>query len=170
MNEMYQVNQRRRTAQPDRAGPRRLTGRIRQTGRRLDRVRSGRTARRVMPVVAALAATAVLLTLAVAPARADTTANPTGGPCDTGRLCLWSEPDFKGARHTYELIVTGTGSCVPLPKGSTAEALANRMDRPVTTYQSAECAETGEFDTYPGYGTWVPQSPYQVRAFQAWER
>lgn len=40
----------------------------------------------------------------------------------------------------------------------------------MTTYQSAECAETGEFETYPGKGTWVPQTPYEVRAFKLWER
>ena len=40
----------------------------------------------------------------------------------------------------------------------------------VTTYQSAQCAETGEYDTYPGGGSWVPRSPYQVRAFKVWER
>ena len=57
-----------------------------------------------------------------------------------------------------------------LPGDTGAAALANRTGRPVTTYQSAECAETAEFDTYPGGGSWVPRSPYQVRAFKVWER
>ncbi|MEV0096931.1 peptidase inhibitor family I36 protein [Streptomyces sp. NPDC050738] len=92
------------------------------------------------------------------------------GACAPGALCLWDAPGFKGGHLTYELTETGTGSCVALPAGTTAQALANRMGRPVTTYQSAECEETGEFETYPGGGTWVPQSPYLVRAFKVWER
>ncbi|MFF9864070.1 peptidase inhibitor family I36 protein [Streptomyces sp. NPDC013953] len=91
------------------------------------------------------------------------------GPCDTGQLCLWPKTDFRGARQTYELAGVDVESCVPLPAGTAATALANRTGRPVTTYQSAECAETGEFETYPGGGTWVPESPYRVRAFKVWE-
>ncbi|GAB2923024.1 peptidase inhibitor family I36 protein [Streptomyces sundarbansensis] len=91
------------------------------------------------------------------------------GACEAGRLCLWKKPDFTGARHTFELADTDIESCVPLPRGGDAQSLANRTGRPVTTYQSAECAETGEFETYPGGGTWTPRSPYQVRAFKIWE-
>ncbi|MEV3991016.1 peptidase inhibitor family I36 protein [Streptomyces sp. NPDC049837] len=94
---------------------------------------------------------------------------PRLGPCDTGQLCLWAKEGFRGTRHTHELTGVDIEACVPLPAGTTAAALANRTGRPVTTYQSAECAETGEFETYPGGGTWVPQSPYQVRAFKVWE-
>ncbi|MFI1532281.1 peptidase inhibitor family I36 protein [Streptomyces griseus] len=91
------------------------------------------------------------------------------GTCEAGRLCLWKKPDFTGARQTFELSGVDIESCVPLPKGGDAQSLANRTGRPVTTYQSAECAETGEFETYPGGGTWTPRSPYQVRAFKIWE-
>jgi hypothetical protein len=91
------------------------------------------------------------------------------GTCEAGRLCLWKKPDFAGARHTFELSGVDIESCTPLPKGGDAQSLANRTGRPVTTYQSAECAETGEFETYPGGGTWAPRSPYQVRAFKIWE-
>ncbi|MGW1298067.1 peptidase inhibitor family I36 protein [Streptomyces sp. NPDC002533] len=91
------------------------------------------------------------------------------GSCEAGRLCLWKKPDFTGARQTFELSGVDIDSCVALPKGSDAQSLANRTGRPVTTYQSAECAETGEFETYPGGGTWMPRSPYQVRAFKIWE-
>ncbi|MFF8829374.1 peptidase inhibitor family I36 protein [Streptomyces sp. NPDC015131] len=94
---------------------------------------------------------------------------PRLGPCETGQLCLWSNEQFRGGRQTYELAGVDIDSCVPLPAGTSAASLANRTGRPVTTYQSAECAETGEFETYPGGGTWVPQSPYQVRAFKVWE-
>ncbi|MFI1204232.1 peptidase inhibitor family I36 protein [Streptomyces sp. NPDC020883] len=92
------------------------------------------------------------------------------GDCSTGQLCLWPQADFGGRRQTYELSGTDLESCVTVPKGTTVASLANRTGRPVTTYQSAVCAETGEFDTYPGGGSWVPRSPYQVRAFKLWER
>ncbi|PBC82208.1 MULTISPECIES: peptidase inhibitor family I36 protein [unclassified Streptomyces] len=97
-------------------------------------------------------------------------AGAASGPCAAGQLCLWPKADFGGTRRTYELSDTDIESCTPLPKGTSAAALANRTGRPVTTYQSEECAETAEFDTYPGGGSWVPRSPYQVRAFKVWER
>ncbi|MFF4171856.1 peptidase inhibitor family I36 protein [Streptomyces sp. NPDC001744] len=134
-----------------------------------------------LPATAALA----VLLLAVLPAAA-TAGAPTGppaggggavaapgaklGPCGPGRLCLWSKPDFKGRTQSHELATTDIDSCVALPTGTSAQSLANRTGRPVTTYQSAECGETGEFETYPGKGTWVPQTPYEVRAFKIWER
>ncbi|MDX3182924.1 MULTISPECIES: peptidase inhibitor family I36 protein [Streptomyces] len=103
-------------------------------------------------------------------ARSAPQAAPAGlAPCGSGQLCLWAKPDFKGAVQAHELSTVDIESCVPLPAGSSAQALVNRTGRPVTTYQSAECAETGEFETYPGGGTWVPRSPYTVRAFKIWE-
>ncbi|WP_344275687.1 peptidase inhibitor family I36 protein [Streptomyces hebeiensis] len=92
------------------------------------------------------------------------------GQCGAGELCLWEKDDFKGARKTYELAGIDIESCVPLPKGTSVQSLANRTGRPVTTYQSEECGETAEFETYPGGGTWLPRSPYRVRAFKVWER
>ncbi|WKX70142.1 peptidase inhibitor family I36 protein [Streptomyces sp. XD-27] len=120
-----------------------------------------------------LAAATALLTPAPAQATAVTaaTAAPSAarsGACATGQLCLWRGAGFSGARTTHELSDTDIESCVPLPGGATAASLANRTGRPVTTYQSAECGETGEFDTYPS-GSWAPESPYQVRAFKIWE-
>ncbi|MEU0298651.1 peptidase inhibitor family I36 protein [Streptomyces sp. NPDC006175] len=95
---------------------------------------------------------------------------PAGlAPCGAGQLCLWAKSDFTGTRQVHELSTVDIESCVPLPSGGHAQALVNRTGRPVTTYQSAECAETGEFETYPGGGTWVPRSPYAVRAFKIWE-
>ncbi|MFD8938544.1 peptidase inhibitor family I36 protein [Streptomyces sp. NPDC059578] len=98
-----------------------------------------------------------------------TTTATTLGRCGPGELCLWAKTDFKGTRLTYELSEIDIESCVALPAGGRAQALANRLGRPVTTYQSAECEETGEFDTYPGNGTWTPQSPHRIRAFKVWE-
>ncbi|MFC8170802.1 peptidase inhibitor family I36 protein [Streptomyces sp. NPDC057250] len=122
-------------------------------------------------------------TTATGGAPATTTATATGGAaagaaapgvalgaCGPGKLCLWPKPDFKGRARTHELATTDVDSCVALPAGTSAQSLANRTGRPVTTYQSAECEETGEFETYPGKGTWVPQSPHEVRAFKIWER
>ncbi|WP_405688148.1 peptidase inhibitor family I36 protein [Streptomyces sp. NBC_00057] len=123
---------------------------------------------RTTVLAAALAATALAAT-ALIPQAAAHSAPAHPGACGSGQLCLWEKPDFTGARQIHELSTIDIESCVPLPAGSKVQALANRTGRPVTTYQSAECAETGEFETYPGGGTWVPQSPYQVRAFKVWE-
>lgn len=126
-----------------------------------------------------LAAVALITTALFTPATAAPTVStaPAGaaaapvrlGECAGGQLCLWAKPDFTGARQTHELSTIDIESCVPLKPGTTAQALANRTGRPVTTYQSAECQETGEFETYPGTGTWLPRSPYLVRAFKVWE-
>ncbi|MEU5213819.1 peptidase inhibitor family I36 protein [Streptomyces sp. NPDC020742] len=118
-------------------------------------------------------ATALAVPAALAPPAAQAAAAgpaPAAGACAPGQLCLWPEADFHGGRRAHELSDTDIESCIPLPKGSGAASFANRTGRPVTTYQSAECAETGEYDTYPGGGSWVPRSPYRVRAFKVWER
>lgn len=113
---------------------------------------------------------AALTTLLAIPAEAAAPSGTALGPCGPGQLCLWPKADFRGRPQTHELSSVDIESCVALPPGTTAQALANRTGRPVTTYQSAVCAETGEFETYPGKGTWVPQTPYQIRAFKIWER
>ncbi|MGW4163958.1 peptidase inhibitor family I36 protein [Streptomyces sp. NPDC004788] len=108
-----------------------------------------------------------------APSAASALARAAGtalGACGPGQLCLWPKADFKGKAQIHELASVDIESCIALPAGTSAQSLANRTGRPVTTYQSAECAETGEFETYPGRGTWAPQTPYQVRAFKIWER
>ncbi|MHC0432899.1 peptidase inhibitor family I36 protein [Streptomyces sp. O3] len=119
---------------------------------------------------AAALGVAALAVAVLGPVPAAGAAPPTPlGRCGPGELCLWERPDFAGARQTHELSDTGIESCVALPEGGSAQALANRTGRPVTTYQSAVCAETGEFETYPGGGTWAPKTPYRVRAFKIWE-
>ncbi|MFI6348809.1 peptidase inhibitor family I36 protein [Streptomyces sp. NPDC050560] len=129
-----------------------------------------RTASRALPLAgAALTALTALAGLLVAGAPS-AAAGPTSGACGPGELCLWAQAQFKGARHRYELADVPIESCVALPGSTTAKSLANRLGRPVTLYQSQECAETAEFETYPGDGTWVPQAPYQSRAFKIWER
>ncbi len=98
------------------------------------------------------------------------TASPAGRPgdCAAGQLCLWSKTDYHGVRTTSELSRIDIESCVTLPAGPGAASFVNRTGRPVTTYQSATCAETGEFATYPS-GSYVPESPYVVRAYKVWE-
>ncbi|MGW0533071.1 peptidase inhibitor family I36 protein [Streptomyces sp. NPDC003032] len=122
--------------------------------------------RTTMPTTITAAALAAVILSATHAAAA---APPTLGGCGPGELCLWEKAQFKGARYTYELADIDIESCIALPEGGSAQAIANRTGRPVTVYQSAECAETGEFNTYPGSGTWAPQSPYRVRAFKVWE-
>jgi len=94
---------------------------------------------------------------------------PRLGECAAGELCLWVRNGFKGQRRTYELSGVTLGSCLPLPKGVSAQSFANRTGRPVTVYQSGECAETGEFHTHPS-GSWTPEGEYRVRAVKIWER
>ncbi|WP_329458063.1 peptidase inhibitor family I36 protein [Streptomyces sp. NBC_01497] len=118
---------------------------------------------------AAVALLAAVVPLAVAAPAGAATAPLRGGDCAAGELCLWPEEDFGGARSTYELTGVGIEDCVALPAGGSALSLANRLGRPVTAYQSATCADTGEFETYPGHGTWAPRAPYRIRAFKIWE-
>ncbi|GLX23989.1 MULTISPECIES: peptidase inhibitor family I36 protein [Streptomyces] len=95
-------------------------------------------------------------------------AHAAGPSCAPGELCLWAKPDFKGTRQTYDLSTVAINSCITLPAGN-YQSLVNRIQRQVTAYQSAECAETGQFETYSGNGVWLPASPYQIRAFKVWE-
>ncbi|MCK7626727.1 peptidase inhibitor family I36 protein [Streptomyces sp. RS10V-4] len=140
------------------------------------RIPTSRTFRGTALVTGLAALAAALVTPAAhgapAAARAATGGRTAAasGECAAGRLCLWPKADFRGRPHHYELAGTEIESCVTLPQGMTAASFANRTGRPVTTYQSEVCAETGEFDTYPGGGSWVPRSPYQVRAVKLWER
>ncbi|MFH0244505.1 peptidase inhibitor family I36 protein [Streptomyces sp. HK10] len=131
--------------------------------------RGHRARRAALPAV--LTATAAVLT-ALTPQTAVSAAAPAPAPrlgeCAAGELCLWERADFGGPRRTHELSDTDIESCVPLPQGTSAASLANRTGRPVTAYQSAECAETGEFDTYPS-GSWAPRTDYRVRAVKIWE-
>lgn len=96
-------------------------------------------------------------------------AHPRLGRCAAGQLCLWGGEKFRGGRRTFELSGTPIESCVPLPKGATTASFANRTGRPVTLYQSRECAGTGEFKTFPS-GSWTPHSSYRARALKIWER
>ncbi|MGW7520315.1 peptidase inhibitor family I36 protein [Streptomyces sp. NPDC054796] len=128
---------------------------------------------RAVHACAVVMAAGALLQLAAAPAPLASAApskkpQPRLGECGAGELCLWEAARFEGERQTYELSDVDIESCVPLPKGTEAASFANRTGRPVTVYQSAECAETAEFSTHPS-GSWTPEGAYRVRAFKVWE-
>jgi hypothetical protein len=89
-------------------------------------------------------------------------------PCERGEFCVWSGVDNTGDSLSHTLADTTVEQCVPLPPEFDARSFVNLLSRAVTVYQSRECATEGEFDTYPGGGTHVPEAPYVVRAFQIW--
>jgi hypothetical protein len=89
--------------------------------------------------------------------------------CDRGEFCLWARESYRGPIQRVGLDTANPGACIPLPAGFEARSFANRTTRPVTVYQGGECSTEGEFDTYPGGGTFVPVAPYLVRGVQIWE-
>ena len=90
--------------------------------------------------------------------------------CERGEFCVWPDEDYGGAAVRVALENANPGDCVPLAEGADGRSFANRTKRPVTVYQGRDCSTEGEFDTYPGGGTFVPQAPYVVRGVQIWER
>lgn len=99
-----------------------------------------------------------------------TIAEPGQQPCERGEFCLWPDEGYKGEVVRVALENTNPGECVPLPEGLDARSFANRTKRPVTVYQGRDCSTEGEFDTYPGGGTFVPEAPYVVRGLQIWDQ
>jgi hypothetical protein len=89
--------------------------------------------------------------------------------CERGEFCLWPGEEYSGDIHRFALENANPGECVPLPDAVDARSFANRTARPVTVYQGRDCATEGEFDTYPGGGTFVPVAPYVVRGVQIWD-
>lgn len=127
---------------------------------------------RVPAVAAAVAAVAV----ASAPVAASAPATGAEGPpthrdgeCRRGQFCVWSGEDYGGERISFSLRNTNPESCAALPDAVEGAAFANRIDRHVTVYQDRHCGTEGDFSTYPGPGTFVPRSPYVVRAVKIWD-
>jgi hypothetical protein len=98
-------------------------------------------------------------------------AGASTGPtaCERGEFCLWPGDDYGGAIARVALDNANPGECVPLPEGTDGRSFANRSARPVTVYQGRDCSTEGEFNTYPGGGTFVPEAPYVVRGVQIWD-
>jgi hypothetical protein len=94
---------------------------------------------------------------------------PPGMDCEQGEFCTWSSEFHTGEITRHDLRTTNPEECVPLPDAVDAKSFANRTDRYVTIYQDRDCATEGDFSTYPGDGTFVPQAPFLVRAIQIWD-
>ena len=90
-------------------------------------------------------------------------------PCERGEMCVWDAEWFRGVPERVSLETVNPGECVPLSEGFVGRSFANRMRQPVTVYQGPACDTEGEFDTYPGGGTYVPEAPFVVRAVVVWE-
>jgi hypothetical protein len=116
-----------------------------------------------MKVVTTIAVAAAALLAAAPTATADTQ------PCERGEFCLWPAEQYQGDIHRVDLHTANTGECLPLPETVDARSFANRTARPVTVYQGRDCSTEGEFATYPGGGTFVPEAPYLVRGVQIWD-
>lgn len=115
----------------------------------------------------ALAAIAAL----APPAIATASVNPENNPpeCQAGQFCVWNQGNYSGETYKFDLRTTNPEQCVPIPENVDATSFINRMDRSVTVYQDRQCATEADFSTYPGGGTYVPHTPYVVRAIQVWQ-
>jgi Peptidase inhibitor family I36 len=118
----------------------------------------------VKKVVAVVAAAGVVLTTCAGMAEA----TPRADTCERGEFCVWPTEDYGGAIVRVALENAVPGECVPLPEGAGGRSFANRTERPVTVYQGPECDTDGEFATYPGGGTFVPEAPFVVHGVQIW--
>lgn len=111
----------------------------------------------------------VLVFTAAASSTGATAVAAQDNTCERGEFCLWPNESYDGAVFRVDLDNTNPGECSPLPEGFDARSFANRTKRPVTVYQGGDCSTEGEFDTYPGGGTFVPEAPYLVRGVQIWD-
>ncbi|UOX89542.1 peptidase inhibitor family I36 protein [Amycolatopsis sp. FBCC-B4732] len=118
-----------------------------------------------LPQLLVLAVLGLLTSTGVAQA-----ASPPPDPaCQKGEFCLWSADAYGGESQRFDLRTANPGECIPLPEGFAGSSFANLMSRDVTVYQDEECSTEGDFITYPGGGTFVPNAPFLVRAVQIWE-
>jgi hypothetical protein len=100
-------------------------------------------------------------------ARAETTPPPQEN-CAQGEFCAWESPTYAGKSEKLDLRTANPSECIPL-NGLEAQSFVNLMSRDVTTYEGADCSTEGDFTTYPGHGTYVPEAHFIVRAIQVWE-
>ncbi|MCR6483482.1 peptidase inhibitor family I36 protein [Amycolatopsis sp. OK19-0408] len=123
---------------------------------------SSRRLRSHLPVLLVLALAGLLTSAGAAQA-----ASEPG--CQKGEFCLWPADDYGGTPQRFDLRTANPGECIPLPAEFAGSSFANLMSRDVTVYQSEECSTEGDFITYPGGGTFVPDAPFLVRGIQIWE-
>ncbi|MEV6446317.1 peptidase inhibitor family I36 protein [Amycolatopsis sp. NPDC051716] len=126
---------------------------------------SSRRLRTRLPHLLVLAVVGLLTSAGVAQA-ASAPADPS---CRKGEFCLWSADGYGGEAQRFDLRTANPGECISLPGGFDGSSFVNRMSRDVTVYQSEECSTEGDFVTYPGGGTFVPDAPFLVRGIQIWE-
>jgi hypothetical protein len=126
---------------------------------------SSRRLRARLPHLLLLAVVGLLTSAGVAQA-APGQADPG---CRKGEFCLWPTDDYGGEAQRFDLRTANPGECIPLAEGFDGSSFANLMSRDVTVYQSDECSTEGDFVTYPGGGTFVPDAPFLVRGIQIWE-
>ena len=129
-----------------------------------------RSLRTRVPKVIAIAALSLLCGSGMAYAATDPAASsPPGTGCSQGEFCAWSSEFYSGQIQRLDLRTANPKECIPLPEALEAASFANRTDRYVTVYQGEDCSTEGDFSTYPGDGTFVPQGPYIIRAIQVWD-
>jgi hypothetical protein len=126
---------------------------------------SSRRLRARLPHVLILAVFGLLTSAGVAQA-ATTQADPA---CQKGEFCVWPSDGYGGEAQRFDLRTANPEECIPLPAGFDGSSFVNRMSRDVTVYQSEECTTEGDFITYPGGGTYVPDAPFLIRAIKIWE-
>ncbi|MFD9893530.1 peptidase inhibitor family I36 protein [Amycolatopsis sp. NPDC059027] len=126
------------------------------------------TLRARLPRVLLLATVGLLAGAGIAQA-APTASAPPAPVCKKGELCLWSQEHYSGNAQRFDLRTANPEECIPLPADLEGHSFVNQLSRDVTVYQSKECTTEGDFITYPGGGTYVPEAPFVVRAVKVWE-
>jgi len=109
----------------------------------------------------------VLTALGLLTAGGSAEAAPADDGCEQGEFCAWSGEFYEGDERALDLRTANPGECIPLD--GDARSFVNRLDREVTVYQGEDCSTEGDFTTYPGGGTYVPDAPFVVRAIQIWD-
>ncbi|MGH3437623.1 MAG: peptidase inhibitor family I36 protein [Sciscionella sp.] len=112
--------------------------------------------------------TSIAITLAGAASAHAAAVPPEGASCQAGQFCYWPEAQFPGEPRVLDVDQTRENVCIPLPHNAEARSFVNRMHREITLYEGAHCSTEGDFRTYPGDGTYVPDAPYVVRAAEVW--
>jgi len=101
------------------------------------------------------------------------TPNPAPHPpefaCLKGEFCAWDGEFYNDRIERIDLRTANPGDCIPLPEDFDGLSFANRTDRMITVYQGRDCSTEGDFTTYPGGGTFVPQAPFVARGIQIWD-
>lgn len=121
-----------------------------------------------LPRILVLTAIGLMCGGGIAQATTEEVTAPPEFSCAQGEFCSWEGEHYDGTTQRMDLRTANPEECLTLPEQIDARSFANRTDRHVTVYQDADCSTEGDFSTYPGGGTYVPQAPYVVRGIQIW--